>query len=83
MKQLNRIKLTVLNLNEIADKEQRLLKGGADYKCGCISNCLEEMCACIEDGANLPKETAMEAITSIKNMESEENTILDRNTGNI
>ena len=43
MKKLNKIKLTVLNRNEIADKEQRLLKGGADYNCGCISGCVETL----------------------------------------
>jgi len=44
---LSKIKLTVLNRNEIADKEQRLLKGGADYKCGCVSACVEDMCVCV------------------------------------
>ena len=55
MKKLNKIKLTVLNRNEIADKEQRLLKGGADYNCGCISGCVDDLCACLEDGGYQPK----------------------------
>lgn len=37
MKKLNKIKLTALNSNEIADREQRMLTGGSDHKCGCVS----------------------------------------------
>ena len=50
MKKLNKIKLTALNRNEIADREQRMLKGGVDYKCGCMAICLDELCMCIEEG---------------------------------
>lgn len=53
MKKLNRIKLTTLDSNEIADREQRLLKGGSDKLCGCIGVCVEEMCGCIEDDGQL------------------------------
>lgn len=60
MKKLNKIKLTVLNRNEIADREQRMLKGGADYQCGCITTCLDELCICLDDGGVLPSEKAYE-----------------------
>ena len=43
MKKLNKIKLTALNRNEIADREQRMLKGGVDYKCGCMVICMDEL----------------------------------------
>lgn len=53
MKKLNRIKLTNLNRNEIADKEQRMLKGGSEKTCGCIGVCLEDMCGCFEGDGQL------------------------------
>ena len=56
MKKLNKIKLTALNRNEIADREQRMLKGGVDYKCGCMAICLDELCMCIEEGGYEPAE---------------------------
>lgn len=56
MKKLNKIKLTALNRNEIADREQRMLKGGAGYTCGCMGVCLDELCICIEEGGYEPAE---------------------------
>ena len=56
MKTLKKIKLTDLNRNEIADREQRMLKGGADYTCGCMGVCMDELCICIEDGGYEPAE---------------------------
>ena len=45
MKKLNKIKLNVLSHNEIADREQRLLKGGSG-NCGCFATCYEDFCFC-------------------------------------
>jgi len=45
MKKLNKIKLNVLSHNEIADREQRLLKGGSG-NCGCFATCNEDFCFC-------------------------------------
>ena len=58
MKKLNKIKLTALNSNEIADREQRMLTGGGDYRCGCITVCGENTCGCLDEGGTLPSETA-------------------------
>lgn len=60
MKKLSKIKLTVLNRNEIADKEQRLLMGGGDYKCGCMSACMDELCQCLTTQNAVPLETILE-----------------------
>ena len=51
-------KLTALNSNEIADREQRMLTGGGDYRCGCITVCGENTCVCLDEGDTLPSETA-------------------------
>lgn len=77
MKKLNKIKLTVLNRNEIADKEQRLLKGGADYNCGCISGCVDDLCACLEDGGYQPKETVLSSLTTTINSEEDRDKLRD------
>ena len=45
MKKLSKIKLTTLSRNEIADREQRLLKGGSG-NCGCFATCYEDFCFC-------------------------------------
>ena len=45
MKKLSKIKLTALSRNEIADREQRLLKGGSG-NCGCFATCYEDFCFC-------------------------------------
>ena len=45
MKKLSKIKLTALSRNEIADREQRLLKGGSG-NCGCFATCNEDFCFC-------------------------------------
>ena len=78
-KKLSKIKLTVLNRNEIADKEQRLLMGGGDYKCGCISSCLDELCQCFEDGGGAPNETVLVRFVSEPNRNHIENTTAQYN----
>lgn len=45
MKKLSKIKLTALSRNEIADREQRLLKGGSGNR-GCFATCYEDFCFC-------------------------------------
>ena len=69
MKKLNKIKLTVLNSNEIADREQRMLIGGGDYKCGCVSYCLDDYCACFDEGGSMAKDASLYSITSSPNSE--------------
>lgn len=69
MKKLNKIKLTVLNSNEIADREQRMLTGGSDYKCGCVSYCLDDYCACFDEGGTMAKDASLNSITSSPNSE--------------
>lgn len=78
MKKLNKIKLTALNRNEIADREQRMLKGGADYGCGCIEGCVDDMCACLEDGGYFPKERTLYNITTTVDSEQNKNKILEQ-----
>lgn len=65
MKKLNKIKLTALNSNEIADREQRMLTGGGDYKCGCVSYCLDDYCACFDEGGSMAKDASLYSITSL------------------
>ena len=79
MKKLSKIKLTALSRNEIADREQRLLIGGGDYKCGCISSCLDEMCQCFEDGVGAPNETVLVRFVSEPNRNHIENTTAQYN----
>lgn len=76
MKKINKIKLTALNSNEIADREQRLLVGGGDYKCGCVSYCLDDYCACFDEGGTMAKDTSLYSITSLpsKDKHQDENT---------
>ena len=73
MKKLNKIKLTALNSNEIADREQRMLTGGGDYRCGCLSSCLDDLCACIEEGGYGPKESVLYSLTSTADSETNKN----------
>lgn len=56
MKKLNKIKLSVLSHNEIANREQRLLKGGSG-NCGCIATCSENFCFC-KDANDLNQQNA-------------------------
>ena len=79
MVKLNKIKLNVLNRNEIADKEQRLLKGGLN-SCGCVSVCLEDICACVDEIGSTPNEAAMYKITSEKDLESNSQSSLMHNS---
>lgn len=69
MKKLNKIKLTALNSNEIADREQRMLTGGGDYKCGCVSYCLDDYCVCFDEGGSMAKDASLYSITSSPNKE--------------
>lgn len=77
MKKLNKIKLTALNSNEIADREQRMLTGGGDYKCGCLSGCLDDLCACSEEGGYGPKEAVLSSLTTTPNSETNKNDLND------
>lgn len=79
MKQLNKIKLTVLDCNEIADREQRLLKGGSDYKCGCVSYCMDDYCACFDEGGTMAKDVSLYSITSLPNSEQYRDENTDQN----
>lgn len=78
MVKLNKIKLTVLNRNEIADKEQRLLKGGLN-SCGCVSVCLQDICACVDEIDSTPNEAAMYKITSTEDREANSQKNLEQN----
>lgn len=69
MKKLNKIKLTALNRNEIADREQRMLKGGVDYKCGCMAICMDELCICIEEDGYEPAENVYDRYSYTQNGE--------------
>ena len=66
---MNKIKITDLNRNEIADREQRMLKGGIDYKCGCMAICMDELCICIEDGGYEPAENVYDRYAYTQNGE--------------
>ena len=70
MKKLNKIKLSVLNRNEIADREQQMLKGGSGY-CGCIATCMEDFCFC-KDANDLNQQNAT-LYSIVTEFNSEEN----------
>lgn len=82
MKKLNKIKLTVLNSNEIVDKEQRLLKGGGDYRCGCITACAEDACVCLDEGGSVPSEVSFSYHYSSLSGENLNKQIADDNYNN-
>lgn len=79
MKKMNKIKLTTLTHNEIVDKEQRLLKGGGDYKCGCVSYCLDDLCVCFDEGGTMAKDVSLYSISSLPSKEEHIDDMTDTN----
>lgn len=75
MKKLNKIKLNYLYNNEIEDREQRMLKGG--YDCGCVSMCLQDFCACVDEVGSTPNEAAMYRVTTTKDSQDNYNSIFE------